>query len=106
MGMSFSIGPYLELTNFLLQLYLVLCMHRWRDNQDSGKALQVSYMIWKDFFDAIMDPKAHEETWNIFRGVDCLIGGVDMAMSYLYMTQAYFMHINNSDHVAGILNMD
>lgn len=46
---------------------------------EDGSAFNVSFMLWEDFRDIIIDPPSHMEGWTSLTQFDCIVGGLDYA---------------------------
>jgi hypothetical protein len=54
--------------------------------EDTSKPrFEISYMAWPVFFAALNDPRTHRETWAMFASMDCVIGGIDLEVPYMYV---------------------
>jgi hypothetical protein len=76
------------LRNYLLcylsfKLFLAMCISRWQHEEHKDRGFDVSYMVWEEFFAAVMNPINHKELLARLSNVDCVIGGVDMSVFYL-----------------------
>jgi hypothetical protein len=55
-------------------------------NQNTGeKQFIVDFMNWNTFLDAILERTHHQETWDAMAQADCMIGGLDYSLSYMYV---------------------
>lgn len=58
-----------------------------RSQNSSSKTNQfvVDFLDWETFFQAMMNRQAHSNTWKRMAQADCIIGGVDTSISYMYV---------------------
>jgi hypothetical protein len=42
-------------------------------------------MNWNTFVEAMPDPTHNHDTWDRMAQADCLIGGIDHSLSYMYV---------------------
>lgn len=56
----------------------MLCLSEYRA-KDNAKAFAVSYMLWDDFKDTLIDPhdSRNRQRWEFIRSHDVIIGGMD-----------------------------
>ncbi|KIM90474.1 hypothetical protein PILCRDRAFT_84468 [Piloderma croceum F 1598] len=59
-----------------------MCISRWQHEGDSNRGFDVSYMVWEEFFVAVMSPINHKELLEKLSSVDCVIGSVDINNPY------------------------
>jgi hypothetical protein len=77
-----ALGNYL-LCYLSFKLFLAMCISHWQHEEHKDRGFDVSYMVWEEFFAAVMTPINHKELLVRLSNVDCVIGGVDMSVSYL-----------------------
>ena len=53
----------------------------------------VDFLDWETFFHAMMDRQAHSSTWKRMAQADCIIGGVDISISYMYVNLVIFLSL-------------
>jgi hypothetical protein len=58
-------------------------MAQWYDVSNRDKRLNVSFMSWKMFLEAMLAPEAHGSTLAMLANADCIIGGVDVSTAYM-----------------------
>lgn len=58
-------------------------MLKWSSETTTGNCFSVDFMPWETFFRAIMYPGNNSEVLRYLSEADLVIGGIDMAMSYL-----------------------
>jgi len=58
-------------------------MQKWSAESLTGDRFIIRFMVWETFFRAIMYPGNHPELLRQLSEADLVIGGIDMAMSYL-----------------------
>jgi|HubBroStandDraft_3_1064219.scaffolds.fasta_scaffold01257_2 hypothetical protein len=58
-----------------------------RSQNHSTKTNQfvMKFLDWETFFQAMLDRPNHTSTWNVMAKADCIIGGVDTSISYMYV---------------------
>lgn len=59
---------------------------RSQNHYSKSNQFVVKFMDWDTFFNAMMDRRTHTEVWNQMAQADCIIGGVDTSISYMYVT--------------------
>jgi len=61
----------------------MLNLHRCVDPKSQQKLFFVEFMTWDRFLSAMLYRSDNQVTWDILSQMDCLIGGIDMTISYL-----------------------
>jgi len=56
------------------------------NQKTSMRQFNVDFMDWGTYCHAMLNRTNHTDTWNRLAQADCLIGGVDTSLSYLYVT--------------------
>lgn len=51
-------------------------------NFEMGNAFHISYMMWEDFKETVLNPNKRFLDWNKMVGMDCLIGGIDYTIDH------------------------
>jgi hypothetical protein len=55
-------------------------------NQNTGThQFTVDFMNWNTFVEAMLDETHHQNTWDAMALADCMIGGIDYSLSYMYV---------------------
>jgi len=57
---------------------------------DGSHLFMVDFMDWDTFCNAMVKPHQNHDTWRRMAGADCLIGGIDTSLSYMYVFFPFF----------------
>ena len=58
-------------------------MAQWYNVLNRDKRFNLSFMSWKTFLEAMLDPGMHGSTLATLANADCVIGGVDVSTAYM-----------------------
>lgn len=56
---------------------------RATDEETGLNLFTVDFMLWEEFRDAMTVKRSDKEAWGRFSHAHCLIGGVDIHLSYM-----------------------
>jgi hypothetical protein len=68
---------------FSLKLCIMIRLARAKNINTGDKLFVVEYMSWSDFRNAMVEDLKNKRIWERFAQADCLVGGVDISLSYL-----------------------
>jgi hypothetical protein len=54
-------------------------------NPNNTNRFKLDFMQWDTFRDAMLDHQYNTQTWLQIIEADCLIGGIDTSLSYMYV---------------------
>ena len=64
----------------------VLHLQKYRDEDAPGKAFLVKVMAWETYRSIVLGGPMNLD-WMMLGWYNCIIGGIDLDMGYLYMSQ-------------------
>ncbi len=73
----------------------MICLARSVNATNGHRQFNVHYMKWETFLQALLNPQNHQGAWDTLKQADCLIGGVDTSISYLYVLTLCSFFITN-----------
>jgi hypothetical protein len=56
---------------------------QWYDVSNKDKRFNVTFIPWKHFLDAMLNPETHGNMLVTLAQADCVIGGVDVSTAYM-----------------------
>jgi hypothetical protein len=62
---------------------MMIRLMRLIDGATKQKKFNVHFLTWDSFFNAMVGNEGHQDILQSLFQVDCIIGGVDMTVSYL-----------------------
>jgi hypothetical protein len=68
---------------FSLKLCVMIRLAHAKNIDTGDNLFVVEYMSWSDFWNAMVADPQNKPIWERFAQADCLIGGVDISLSYL-----------------------
>jgi hypothetical protein len=64
----------------------VLCLQKYQDEDAPGKAFSVRVMAWETYKSIVLGGLTNPD-WMMLGRYDCIIGGIDLDMGYLYVSR-------------------
>ena len=64
----------------------VLCLQKYQDEDAPGKAFSVRVMAWETYKSIVLGGLMNPD-WMMLGWYDCIIGGIDLGVGYLYMSR-------------------
>lgn len=66
-----------------MKLRVMLNLVRSVEKTNKRNRFAVKFMAWDLFREAMLNRKENQSIWDMLTQMDCLIGGVDISISYM-----------------------